>query len=46
MQGAIVEPAAASSHLFDPGLFRPEAIAEETRGFNQKLVELMTGSPN
>jgi acetyl esterase len=46
MQEAIAEPAAASGNPFGPELFRPQAIAEETRGFNEKLIEVMSGSPN
>jgi acetyl esterase len=46
MQEAISKPTAASSNSFDPELFRPQAIAEETRVFNQKLIDLMTGTPN
>ncbi len=46
MQGATTNPTAASGNPFAPELFRPQAIAEETRAFNQKLIDLMTGTPN
>jgi acetyl esterase/lipase len=46
MEGPITSPTAAGSNPFDPKLFQPEAVAEETLAFNQKLVELMTGTPN
>jgi acetyl esterase len=31
---------------FDPDLFRPEAIAEETRRFNEELIKLLTPMAN
>jgi len=30
----------------DPALFRPEAISEETRRFNQEIIKLFTPLPN
>lgn len=46
MQEANPDPTTASSNPFDPRLFRPEAVAEETRAFNQKLIEQVTGTAN
>jgi acetyl esterase/lipase len=46
MQGAIIEQKATTGNPFDLKLFRPEAIAEETRAFNQNLIEQAGGTVN
>ena len=46
VERTITKPTAASCDPFDPELFRPQAISEETRAFNHKLIDLMAGSPN
>lgn len=34
------------THPFDPSLFRPDAISEETAAFNEQMMALMTGLPD
>ena len=35
-----------TANPFDPALFRPEAISDETRRFNEVIVKLFTPMPN
>src|SRR5580658_9859309 len=35
-----------TGNRFDPALFRPEAISEETRRCSEEIVKLFTSAPN
>src|SRR5882672_7607 len=35
-----------TGNRLDPALFRPEAISEETRRFNEEVIKLLTPLPN
>ena len=40
------QPIQESGNPFDPALFRPDAISEETRRFNEEIIKLFTPLPN